>query len=126
MKAADTRSTATTARTNSPFFSKSGQQNFFEPSSKKQSFFSKRNNGASAVQAKLNVGKPGDQHEKEADKMADSILQRLTENNTKPEIQRKPVNPASGITPVIQSKSDHCEKEEQQKEKETGEKDQPV
>lgn len=72
------------------------------------------------VQAKLTVGAPGDLYEKEADAVADKVVQRLALSEAPaenaPSIQAQPV--VSGITPVVQAKCSACEQEEQQKEDE--------
>ena len=56
------------------------------------------------VQTKLTVNEPGDSYEKEADAVADKVVQRMAE-------------PAGNI-PSIQTKCDHCEEEEKVQKKE--------
>ncbi|NTV47225.1 MAG: DUF4157 domain-containing protein, partial [Chlorobiales bacterium] len=66
MKTSAEKSTTTTQPTvnqtaSSPFFAKAGEGTFFAPT-------------APAIQSKLTVGKPGDKHEQEADKMAGNVM----------------------------------------------------
>lgn len=86
---------------NQPFFVQSGSQ-FFSPS---------------FIQTKLTVNQPGDIYEKEADTMADKVVQRLNEPIS---IQTKSFSSAERITPFVQRKCAHCEEEEklEMKEKE--------
>lgn len=73
-----------------PVQQKQGNEQFFNPS----------------IQAKLNMGKPGDQYEVEADKMADQVVSKSGKENTvhkkegEEEVQQKPL--ASSITPLVQ------------------------
>ena len=64
---------------NKPFFQKESADNFFGENS--ESFFP-----SSSIQAKLTVNRPGDIYEKEADAIADKVVQRLSEP---PSIQTK-------------------------------------
>jgi hypothetical protein len=106
-------------------------------SNKKTPFFSRP-----LVQTKLSIGQPGDKYEKEADAMADQVVQRLSETNApmdQPEfksptfIQRKPIFEseadtsiqAKPISPTIQPKCESCEQEEKlEKMEEAGEEEQ--
>ena len=60
------------------------------------------------VQTKLNMGKPGDKYEVEADKMADKVVNNKKGEGTvqkkegEEEVQQKPL--ASSITPLVQKK----------------------
>ena len=95
-----------------PFFNKSGEGNFFsKPKEFSQSFFR-----PVAIQTKLTIGQPNDIYEKEADSMADKVVQRLSDPSS---IQTKS-NPIGSVTPFVQKKCAHCEEEEklQKKEKE--------
>lgn len=58
-----------------PFFGKQGKTPFFNASP------------GGAVQTKLTVGQPGDKYEKEADRMADAVVN----NSSNPEIQNKEI-----------------------------------
>ena len=86
------------------FFKKksSAQEAYWTP----KPFF---NNGQ--VQTKLAVNEPGDAYEKEADSMADTVVQKLGENgganngNSMPSIQRQP-------DMFFRRKCDDCEKED--------------
>lgn len=112
MKGAETKPAATPAKKETPFFSKDSEQGFFGSSGKQGSFFSSSKN-ASSVQAKLTVGKADDQYEKEADSVADRVVQRM---NTEETVQRKPNNAGFNITPFVQTKCAACEKEEKENE----------
>jgi hypothetical protein len=88
-----------------------------------QPFFGKNNESffhASPIQAKLTVNQPGDIYEKEADAMADTVVQRSSEPAS---IQTKSNLSVGVVAPFIQKKCAHCEKEEKLQEKE---KDDPV
>ncbi len=120
MKAAQLAPTATSAKNNTQFFQKENEQGFFHSSENEQPFFSKSRNNNYGIQTKLTVGAPNDVYEKEADTMADKVVQRLSqpEIGTKNEntIQAKPVSPA--FTPFVQTKCAHCEEEEKIQKKE--------
>jgi hypothetical protein len=72
----------------SPFFSKRGEDSFF---------------AASGVQAKIEVGQPGDKYEQEADAMADQVMRQSvaspSEKREGEKVQIKPL--ADSITPVV-------------------------
>lgn len=70
--------TSTGTKKNDPFFQKGKRQGFFGSVQKSGSFFSKGAVGK-AVQAKLTVGQPNDVYEKEADAVADKVVQRMSE-----------------------------------------------
>ncbi len=144
--------------TTGPFFEKDGGNtvinndakgsHFFDTrpaaNNKPQPFFSSR----PLVQTKLTIGQPGDKYEKEADSMADKVVQRLVENNdskdqqvlkksagiqrkpifeseSEPTIQTKPLQSNSLNTTIIQPKCAECEEEEKlQKKEESGEEEQ--
>lgn len=111
----------------SSFFNKEGNS-FFTPEHKNtpKPFFTDQSNGrasmpVSGVQAKLNIGKPNDKYEKEADTMADQVVQRLAQPKTiskkEQALQAKPVEGVVS-TSVVQSKCAACEKEEKLHKKE--------
>jgi len=75
MKTAATRPAAKIAAKQSSFFGKGGQRDFFSSASQKDPFFTKNGN---TVQAKLTVNQPNDKYEKEADSIADKVVQRLS------------------------------------------------
>ncbi len=125
MKTAEPKSVATKPKSNAPFFGKEGRSDFFGSAAKEQPFFGRKNN----IQAKLTIGQPNDKYEKEADAMADKVVQRLS-NNT-PDvthkngnaIQTKPAAPlVNNITPFVQTKCAACEKEEKLQKKEDDDK----
>ncbi|HLK27342.1 MAG TPA: DUF4157 domain-containing protein [Puia sp.] len=98
--------------THSPFFQKESNNNFFDNNSKP--FFN-----PSLVQAKLNVDQPNDPYEKEADAMADKVVQRHSDKF----FSGSEDNPSSFFNKpnlTVQRKCAECEKEEklQKKEKE--------
>ncbi len=114
-----TASVTSQAKVNQPFFSKEGEGSFFGESVNKESSFFKpssayRVNSNGVLQTKLAIGQPNDKYEKEADTMADKVVQRLVtqEPITKkePAIQTKPL--AKTITPLVQPKCAACEQEE--------------
>jgi hypothetical protein len=115
MKVAQTKPATSVAKKHTPFFNKGAAQDFINPAVRNDAFFKPRN--SPPVQTKLNIGKAGDHYEKEADAMADRVVQRLNEPGN---IQKKPIAPVSSITPLIQNKCASCEQEEklQKKEKE--------
>jgi uncharacterized protein DUF4157 len=117
MKAVQTKPATTTAKKNTPFFNKEASQDFFSHGKKDNDAFFKTKNTTHPIQAKLNIGKPDDHYEKEADATADKVVQRLSEPAG---IQKKSIAPVSPITPLIQNKCSHCEQEEklQKKDKE--------
>jgi hypothetical protein len=94
MKSAEPKisSPASKQKSNKPFFGK-GEESFF----------------GNPVQAKLNIGKPGDPYEKEADAVADKVVQCMA-------------------APPIQAKCDCCshEDEKTQKKEDIGEEEQEV
>ena len=120
MKTAEPRTVtpAIQRRAAGPFFKK-GNDSFFDPDAvaEKGSFFSGQTKTSPShvpvVQAKLTIGQPNDKYEKEADAMADKVVQRLSapEIGSRKDagIQAKPL--AAGITPLVQRKCAHCEEE---------------
>ncbi|MBO9634744.1 MAG: DUF4157 domain-containing protein, partial [Chitinophagaceae bacterium] len=124
MKAAKPSTPAPAAKQRSPFFHKNDGQDFFHGSENQQSFFADNKSGA-FVQAKLNVGKPNDPYEQEADAIADKVVERLSgnegahtkENQTPGDglatVQTKPLS--QSITPFVQTKCASCEAEEEKK-----------
>ena len=127
MKATDTKSSARTAHqqqqqsAGNTFFNKEGSSSFFgEPDAAPKPFF---------VQRKLTVGEPNDHFEKQADHVADKVVQRMSKPAapvppvkgeelqkkeedvpaTEEKIQRKPIFDSMGDTPpddTIRRKSD--------------------
>lgn len=112
------------ATDHSAFFQKESRNNFFGRGEALKPFFN-----TNAIQAKLTIGQPNDPYEKEADAMADKVVQRLSEPNTgftnKNEniVQAKPV--ASPITPFVQTKCAACEQEEKLQKKDEMDEESP-
>lgn len=93
-----TASVASVAKASQPFFSKNRADNFFSKADTEQpSFFSASAGhtvkGNGILQTKLSIGQPNDKYEREADEMADKVVQRLA-------------------NPSVQTKCAHCEEEE--------------
>ncbi|HYJ37953.1 MAG TPA: DUF4157 domain-containing protein, partial [Chitinophagaceae bacterium] len=65
---------------------------------------------------KLSIGKPGDPYEREADAVADKVVQRLSEPNT--QVPNSDTQIVSPIIPKIQSECAECEKEDELQKKE--------
>ncbi len=98
---------------NNLFFSKSEDGSFFSKSNRlPQPFFS-----IAPIQPKLTIGQPNDIYEKEADSMADKVVQRLSDPSS---IQTKS-NSIGYVTPFVQKKCAHCEEEEKLQKKEKDE-----
>ena len=126
MMTVQTKAVATPAKKNPPFFSKESGQDFFRPKStdapKNDSpFFSKTNNHSTLpIQPKLTVGAPNDIYEKEADAMANKVVQRLAQPEVAEKraqsVQTKPLS--TSYTPFVQAKCAHCEEQEKPKKKE--------
>jgi hypothetical protein len=108
------------SKSSAPFFSRNAASGFFgERRGKPSSFFKpsvSNGNGNNTIQAKLTVGRSDDKYEREADAMADKVVQRLAspQSLTKKEasLQAKPL--AENITPWVQKKCAACEHEEEQ------------
>ncbi len=159
MKAAESKSSTTSQTLQSkneeqhtPFFDKEGASGLL--SNSQQPFFSKNGGsnkpffGITGIQTKLTIGQPGDKYEKEADSMADQVVQRLAENNdskdqpvqkksasiqrkpifeseAEPNIQAKTISGQSLNSTMIQPKCADCEEEEKlQKKEESGKEEQ--
>lgn len=106
MKAVQPKAAEPGSGTTSSFFKKGGEASLNETP-----FFTKAN----AVQTKLTVGQPNDQFEKEADSVADKVVQRMAEPDS---IQTKPIIDAGAITPFVQTKCEACANEEKLQKKE--------
>ncbi|HRO45273.1 DUF4157 domain-containing protein [Agriterribacter sp.] len=93
-----TASVASVAKASQPFFSKNGTDNFFSKADTEQPSFFRASAGHAVkgngiLQTKLSIGQPNDKYEREADEMADKVVQRLA-------------------NPSVQTKCAHCEEEE--------------
>jgi 3D (Asp-Asp-Asp) domain-containing protein len=129
MKAAATKTVASPAKGNTPFFQKGSGQSFFPDAVTESPFFFKKNNASPVIQTKLTIGQPNDKYEQQADTVADQVMQRLSNktgvvNKNANEIQTKPLAPiTSMITPFrgVQTKCAACEQEETLQKKEDDE-----
>ncbi|HRQ50791.1 MAG TPA: DUF4157 domain-containing protein, partial [Agriterribacter sp.] len=93
-----TTSVAPAAKAGQPFFSKNGADHFFSKADTEQASFFRAFDkhaveGNAMLQTKLSIGLPNDVYEKEADEVADKVVQRLA-------------------YPSVQTKCAHCEEEE--------------
>lgn len=124
MKVAETKTVSTSAKSNTPFFQKGIRQGLSSSAENEQPFFQKKVNDFPVVQSKLNIGKPNDKYEVEADAVADKVVQRLSnknsiqENNNVENIQAKPTDFITPISNFIQKKCASCEQEEKLQKKE--------
>lgn len=105
MKSGNTIKDASSARSQTPFFSKERQQGFFSGGAMEGgSFFGRTPAAPPPVQTKLKVGEPDDMYEKEADATADKVVQRLSAGDGR--IQAKTDEG------MVQRKCASCEAEE--------------
>jgi len=116
MKTAEPKSSGGPLKKNTAFFSRDRKESFFGDAAK-ENFFPK---DQSALQPKLAIGEPDDKYEKEADSMADQVVQRLAteevQTKKEPAIQTKPL--VGAITPVVQTKVSTAKPEEELQKKE--------
>lgn len=108
MKVAQLKISSPTTTSRVPFFKKESPDKSI--AEKKPLFFN-----YNSIQPKLTIGQPNDPYEKEADAMADQVVQRLDEKEI---VQTKPLDLSNSITPLIQPKCEGCEKEEKLQKKE--------
>jgi hypothetical protein len=120
MKTAEPRTSAKSNKNNSPFFSKESGGGFFSKAAGTESFFSRPGQATPSIQRKLRIGQSNDQYEKEADSVADSVVEHITSPRstaTAPMAAgNKPVSHT--ITPLVQNKCAECEQEDQLEKKE--------
>lgn len=127
MKVAETKTTASQAKSNAPFFQKGVRQGLSNSAENEKPFFQKKVNDYPAIQAKLHIGKPNDKYEVEADAVADKVVQRLSNKNTIEQhnngknIQAKPIASITPISSFIQTKCATCKQEEHLQKKEADE-----
>lgn len=118
MKTVESPATKTPARRTGPFFNKNGSKHAFFSAEKEAPFFHSVN--TYQVQRKLTIGRADDEYEREADRVADQVVQRLSAPEvlagSEPHVQTKPL--AATITPFVQTKCAHCEQEEKMQKKE--------
>ena len=93
---------AASGRSVSPFFRKGGKDGLYAATDKP--FFHHQ-----PVQTKLTIGQPNDKYEKEADAMADQVVQRLSDSET---LQTKSKDPVTSVTPLVQAKCTACAEKE--------------
>ncbi|HYG38766.1 MAG TPA: DUF4157 domain-containing protein [Cytophagales bacterium] len=114
MRAVESKTTATVARKSTPFFSNERGKDFFKTNVRDQSFFSKGKSATPFLQPKLTISQPNDPFEKEADAMADKVVQRMEVNPT----LHTGLETANSVAPSIQAKCASCEEEKLQKKEE--------
>lgn len=134
MKTSEPRSTAAASKSNTGFFAKESRKDFFGVQAKEKPFFS-AGNKSTGIQTKLNIGSPNDKYEKEADNVADKVVQRLSQNDVPQKttqhntasthlgensIQQKAITPVGPVSTMVQAKINAGDKEEklQKKDKE--------
>jgi Domain of unknown function (DUF4157) len=125
MKTAESKTQAAQPKTSTSFFGKERGQSFFQPVRHAQPFFSKGSTHSGVVQTKLNIGQPGDHYEREADHMADKVVQRLSTPSalqakplgTVTPIRKKPIFESEAESPEQIQKCAACEQEEKQVQK---------
>jgi hypothetical protein len=98
MKASKTKNESLTGKAGNSFFTKNGKDTFFT---------------GNLVQRKLSVNQPNDKYEKEADAMADKVVQKMTEPALESRNNKDSTTPffVKGIS-SIQRKCTECEKED--------------
>jgi hypothetical protein len=78
MKTVESRNaTATIMRQTKPFFSKEKDQHFFGSSKNESTFFPGSDRRNSFIQHKLEIGQPDDAYEKEADRVAERVVNNI-------------------------------------------------
>jgi len=128
MKTRESHTTAVQAKKSAPFFGKEARQGFLQRKTKGEGkstpFFGRApgKRGRGVIQTKLTIGAANDAYEKEADKVADQVVQRMREPGSGSERPVAPTPLRSGsVTPMrkaeaIQQKCAHCEQEEKKEE----------
>jgi outer membrane protein OmpA-like peptidoglycan-associated protein len=116
MKSIQSKNITPTNSNHFPFFQKESGNNFFNGNGK--SFFN-----SNAIQAKLIVDRPDDPYEKEADAMADKIVER---NKTFDHSKNYSTSFFNGSNTFLQRECSNCEQEEKlQKKENENEQDSP-
>ena len=75
------------------------------------------------LQAKLNIGTPGDPFEKEADAVADQVVEKINQPTA---IQSKPIIPISSVNNFVLSKCDACEQENSEEQQDDKKENSPI
>lgn len=109
-KVAEVKPSTPASKATTLFFNK-GAEGALSSAETEQAFFVKKKE-SSAIQAKLTIGQPNDRYEKEADSVADKVVQRmsLSENSGAAEAVRTG-SQTPVITPYVQTKCEQCERE---------------
>ena len=134
MKATESKTSATTARSSTPFFGKGDTGSFFGPRGEPTPFFSSAS--PAMVQTKLTIGEPNDPYEQEADAMARELMGNLDQiGGLSRQLPRWGLQPfriqplalgrrisrrlqtAFSGTRRVQAKCSHCEQEEKMQQK---------
>jgi hypothetical protein len=134
MKAVSAKHSTVQTKSNGPFFRKGSQTDTARSNSAEPAFFSGSTASHAPVQAKLTVGEPNDPYEKQADAVADKVVQRaaqpapLTGRTDTGSIQRKAFFTSASPGTGIQRKCDPCIPEEtkEQKKDEAPGSDKPI
>jgi hypothetical protein len=115
MKVAESKTQASQAKRNTPFFGKESGQSFFRSQPPATPFFSKGSSLPGTIQTKLSIGQPNDHFEREADHMADQVVQRLS---TPEALQAKPLGSVTPIRkkPIFESEAESPEENVHRKE----------
>lgn len=121
MKIAETKTNSSSLQKRvDPFFQRGGESDFLSSNRGDGPFFSGKQNSRPPIQTKLTIGQPNDKYEREADAVADRVVQRMSVPDafTKKElnVQTKPL--VNSITPFLQAKCSTCEQEEKLQKKE--------
>ena len=102
-KAAETKPVAApAAKSKPPFFNKDSDSIFTSLAEPEVSFFSPTPMPA-GIQAKLSVGQPDDKYEREADAVADHVVQKLSDPQT---VQTKSEASTPSVSHPVQPDSD--------------------
>jgi hypothetical protein len=114
MKTAESIPKASQPKYHTPFFTKESGRSFFQSGGLAQPFFSKSFTHPGTIQTKLNIGQPNDHYEREADHMADQVVQRLS---TSPTLQAKTLGTVTPILakPIFESEAESPEENVQRK-----------
>jgi len=97
------KSSTTTSSNARPFFDKDGEGSFFSDKKKSEKpFFN-----PSPIQAKLTTGQSNDEFEKEADFMAEEVVQPLKKTKTPLKIQTKSISQNSHSNPDLEDQLQH-------------------
>src|ERR1700733_3801117 len=107
MQTVESHKAPATSKKSGPFFQKGRGNGFFQPA-RPEGFFSSGPVRSGVVQTKLSIGHPHDVYEKEADSVADRVIQRLSQGEGSHE--KAPVVTPLGNAGIQECSA--CEKEE--------------